>query len=101
VNVSIFREVWWTAIQAGNISPGQHISAVVQKNGQNIVESFFWGLIPSWAKDPSIGINSSMHGRKPLVKNQVSGLLSEKGANKPPCLRIIIPCSRYYDAPLP
>lgn len=38
-----------------NIAPGQHIAAVVQQNGQNIIESFLWGLIPSWAKDPSIG----------------------------------------------
>jgi len=38
-----------------NISPGQHIAAVIQQNGQNIIESFLWGLIPSWAKDPSIG----------------------------------------------
>jgi putative SOS response-associated peptidase YedK len=43
-------------VKAGwNISPGQHIAAVVQQNGQNIIESFLWGLIPSWAKDPSIG----------------------------------------------
>lgn len=38
-----------------NIAPGQHISAVIRQNGQNIIESFLWGLIPSWAKDPSIG----------------------------------------------
>lgn len=38
-----------------NISPGQHICAVIHQNGQNIIESFLWGIIPSWAKDPSIG----------------------------------------------
>ena len=38
-----------------NISPGQHIAAVIQQDGQNIIESYLWGLIPSWAKDPSIG----------------------------------------------
>jgi putative SOS response-associated peptidase YedK len=38
-----------------NVSPGQYIPAVIQRSGQNILESFLWGLIPSWAKDPSIG----------------------------------------------
>lgn len=48
-NVSVDIKTGW------NISPGQHIAAVIQQNGQNIIESFLWGLIPSWAKDPSIG----------------------------------------------
>jgi len=38
-----------------NISPGQYIPAVIHREGQNILESFLWGLIPSWANDPSIG----------------------------------------------
>jgi putative SOS response-associated peptidase YedK len=38
-----------------NISPRQYIPAVVQRDGQNILESFLWGLIPSWSKDPLIG----------------------------------------------
>ncbi|OGO40266.1 MAG: hypothetical protein A2Z04_09340 [Chloroflexi bacterium RBG_16_57_9] len=37
-----------------NIAPSQAI-AVVTNSGQNRVEFFRWGLIPSWAKDPSIG----------------------------------------------
>lgn len=48
-NVSVDIKTGW------NISPGQHISVVIQQNGQNIIESYLWGLIPSWAKDPSIG----------------------------------------------
>ncbi|MBP9012622.1 MAG: hypothetical protein KBG22_03320 [Smithella sp.] len=32
-----------------NISPGQYIAAIVQRDGENILESFCWGLIPSWA----------------------------------------------------
>jgi putative SOS response-associated peptidase YedK len=38
-----------------NISPGQHVAAVVRKDDQNNLVDFRWGLIPSWAKDPSIG----------------------------------------------
>jgi putative SOS response-associated peptidase YedK len=37
-----------------NIFPGQQITAVVHDEGHRLVE-FKWGLIPSWAKDPSIG----------------------------------------------
>lgn len=57
-----------------NISPGQHIPAVIHREGKNILESFLWGLIPSWAKDPSIGqklINAraeTIH-QKPSFKN--------------------------------
>lgn len=37
-----------------NIAPSQPI-AVVANNGAHQIEFFKWGLIPSWAKDPSIG----------------------------------------------
>jgi putative SOS response-associated peptidase YedK len=37
-----------------NIAPSQPV-AVVANNGGNRLEFFSWGLIPSWAKDPSIG----------------------------------------------
>jgi len=38
-----------------NVSPGQYIPAVIQRDGQNVLASLRWGLIPSWAKDSSIG----------------------------------------------
>jgi putative SOS response-associated peptidase YedK len=37
-----------------NISPGQLVTAVVHDRKNRLV-NFRWGLIPSWAKDPSIG----------------------------------------------
>lgn len=37
-----------------NIAPTQPI-AVVPNDGRAAVDFFVWGLIPSWAKDPSIG----------------------------------------------
>jgi putative SOS response-associated peptidase YedK len=37
-----------------NISPGQEIAAVIHDDRNRLV-SYRWGLIPSWAKDPSIG----------------------------------------------
>ena len=38
-----------------NVSPGQQIPAVIRRDNKNILATFLWGLIPSWAKDPSIG----------------------------------------------
>jgi putative SOS response-associated peptidase YedK len=37
-----------------NVAPTQPV-AVVPNNGQNKLDFFVWGLIPSWAKDPEIG----------------------------------------------
>ena len=38
-----------------NITPGQNILAVIRREDRNVLVDFRWGLIPSWAKDPSIG----------------------------------------------
>lgn len=37
-----------------NIAPSQQV-AVVPNDGQQQVQFFRWGLVPSWAKDPTIG----------------------------------------------
>ncbi|MBU2260633.1 MAG: SOS response-associated peptidase [Proteobacteria bacterium] len=56
-----------------NISPGQRIAAVIH-DGRNRLVSYRWGLIPPWAKDPSIG-NRMFNARaetiteKPSFKN--------------------------------
>ena len=39
-----------------NIAPSQPV-AVVANTGNNKIDFFVWGLIPSWAKDPKIGNN--------------------------------------------
>jgi len=57
-----------------NISPGQQVAAVLRKDDHNSLVDFRWGLIPSWAKDPSIG-NKMFNARaetiaeKPSFKN--------------------------------
>ena len=57
-----------------NISPGQQIAAVIRKDDQNNLVNFRWGLIPSWAKDPSIGYKmfnarAETVSEKPSFKN--------------------------------
>lgn len=57
-----------------NIAPGRYIPVLINQNGQNIIASLRWGLIPSWAKDSSIG-NKMINARaetiaiKPSFKN--------------------------------
>lgn len=38
-----------------NIAPSQQAPVIAHLDGENRVEMFRWGLVPSWAKDPSIG----------------------------------------------
>jgi putative SOS response-associated peptidase YedK len=56
-----------------NIAPSQPL-AVIPNNGENKLDFFTWGLVPFWAKDPSIGsrmINarSETLAEKPSFKN--------------------------------
>lgn len=73
-----------------NISPGQYITAVVQRDGENILESFFWGLIPSWAKDASIG-NKMFNARSETIAQKPS---FKNAFQKRRCL---IPADGFYE----
>ena len=72
-----------------NITPSQRI-AVVPNNGENSVEFFQWGLIPSWAKDPKIG-NRMINAR--------AETLSEKPSFRTPYKRrrCLILSDGYYE----
>jgi putative SOS response-associated peptidase YedK len=73
-----------------NISPGQYIPAVVQLDGQNILKSFLWGLIPSWAKDSSIG-NKMFNARAETIAEKPS---FKNAFQKRHCL---IPADGFYE----
>ena len=53
-----------------NISPTQQISAIILDDKTKLV-NFRWGLIPSWAKDPSIG-NKMFNARAETVADKPS-----------------------------
>jgi putative SOS response-associated peptidase YedK len=53
-----------------NIAPSQPV-AVVPNDGRNQVNYFLWGLIPSWAKDPSIG-NRMINARSETLSQKPS-----------------------------
>ena len=73
-----------------NIAPTQTIPVVLESSGERIVEALRWGLIPSWAKDDSIG-NKMINARaetlaeKPSFKNAFRSH------------RCIIPASGFYE----
>ena len=54
-----------------NISPGQQISAVIRSKDASKLVDFRWGLIPSWAKDPSIG-NRMFNARAETIAEKPS-----------------------------
>jgi len=53
-----------------NVAPSQPV-AVVPNDGINKLDFFTWGLIPSWAKDPSIG-NRMINARAETVHEKPS-----------------------------
>jgi putative SOS response-associated peptidase YedK len=38
-----------------NIAPSQDVPVIVSNEGRNELNSMRWGLVPSWAQDPTIG----------------------------------------------
>jgi len=73
-----------------NISPGQQIAALIRKDGQNSLVKYRWGLIPWWAKDPSIGNR---------MKNARAETISEKPSFKHAFQkrRCLIPAEGFYE----
>jgi putative SOS response-associated peptidase YedK len=54
-----------------NTAPSQQAPVIANLEGANRVELFHWGLVPSWAKDPSIG-NRMINARAETVAEKPS-----------------------------
>ena len=57
-----------------NVAPSQEVLAIFNHQGENWLDKLHWGLVPFWAKDPSIGnrmINARFEtlAEKPAFKN--------------------------------
>ena len=51
-----------------NIAPSQEVPIIVRNEDRNEAKLMKWGLVPSWASDPSIGnrmINARAYAGKP------------------------------------
>ena len=54
-----------------NVAPTQEILAIYDYQGENWLDKFHWGLVPFWAKDPSIG-NRMINARAETVAEKPS-----------------------------
>lgn len=73
-----------------NIAPTQMVPVVLDKDGQRVLATMKWGLIPFWTKDPKktkpiINTRSESIAEKPFFK---------QAANKRRCL---IPADGFYE----
>ncbi|MBI4496606.1 MAG: SOS response-associated peptidase [Chloroflexi bacterium] len=73
-----------------NIAPTQNILTVIEKDGERRTEAMRWGLVPFWAKDPSVGQR---------MINARSETLGEKPAFRQAFVRrrCLIPADGFYE----
>jgi len=73
-----------------NVAPTQHVPVLLTAGGRRVLDVFRWGLIPSWAKDPSIG-------------NRMINARAETVVEKPPYRaafqrrRCLVPATGFYE----
>jgi putative SOS response-associated peptidase YedK len=72
-----------------NIAPTQPV-AVIPNNARDKLDYFVWGLIPSWAKDPSIG-NRMINARADTLAEKPSFRSAYRRR------RCLIPASGFYE----
>ncbi len=73
-----------------NVAPTQMIPAIVRQDDENVLRTFRWGLVPFWAKDPSIG-NKMINARSETVDSKPS---FQNAFKKRRCL---IPADGFYE----
>jgi putative SOS response-associated peptidase YedK len=73
-----------------NVAPTKDIYVIVEDEGARHLDSFFWGLVPSWAKDVKIGAR---------MINARAETLAEKGAFKSSFAkrRCLVPADGFYE----
>lgn len=73
-----------------NIAPTQTVPAIVLENDNRVIKLMRWGLVPFWAKDPTIG-NRLINARAETI--------TEKASFKTPLKkkRCLVPASGFYE----
>ena len=73
-----------------NVAPTTDVLGVVARDGQRVIESFRWGLVPSWAKDVSIG-SKMINARAETLAEKPSfkGLFRHR--------RLLVPMDGFYE----
>ena len=73
-----------------NVGPQRRLFGVTEHEGQRVLDRYRWGLLPSWAKDPSVS-NRLFNARSETVAEKPSFRAAFK---KRPC---IIPVDGFYE----
>lgn len=73
-----------------NIAPSQPVLTIIKQGGQRMARQMRWGLIPAWAKEPSIGYK---------LINARAETLEEKPSFRNPFRhrRCLIPADGFYE----
>ena len=73
-----------------NVAPTQGVYTVYETHGERRLDTFHWGLVPFWAKDPKIGSK---------MINARAETLAEKNSFKRPFAkkRCILPADGFYE----
>jgi putative SOS response-associated peptidase YedK len=73
-----------------NVAPTQDIYVVFESGGVRQLDAFHWGLVPFWAKDPSVG-NKMINARSDSVtsKNTYKRAFAKR--------RCLIPADGFYE----
>ena len=73
-----------------NVAPTQGVYTVYESRGERRLDTFHWGLVPFWAKDPKIGSK---------MINARAETIAEKNSFKRPFAkkRCIIPADGFYE----
>ncbi len=70
-----------------NVAPGQIIPVIISREGETL-SGFKWGLVPYWAKDPSIG-NRMINARAETLLQRFRDALERR--------RCLIPADGFYE----
>lgn len=73
-----------------NVAPRQRIPVLVRIGDKNVLRAFQWGLVPFWAKDPSIG-NRLINARSETVQDKPAFREAFKRR------RCLIPADGFYE----
>ncbi len=73
-----------------NVGPQQRLVAASRRDGERVLEPYRWGLVPSWAKDPSIA-NRLFNARAETIAEKPS---FRAAFAKRPCA---IPIDGFYE----
>lgn len=73
-----------------NVGPQRSLYAVNERDGERVLDRYRWGLVPSWAKDPTVG-NRMFNARGETVATKPS---FRSAFTKRPC---VIPVDGFYE----